>query len=226
MTALGERQLVFELGARPAFGLDDFLVSPCNEAALAQIDSWPDWPDPTLLLVGPHGSGKSHLATIWARAARARVLSPLDLGMARVARGEPILVEDADRIGDEATLFHLINGVSEADGTLLLTAARPPETWPVRLPDLLSRLRRASRAELGAPDEDLVRAVLVKLLIDRQLFVDTSVVEFLARHIDRTLGTAREAVRRLDSEALSGGRRITRGLAGDVLRAMESEGAQ
>lgn len=211
------RQLVLEIAPHPAFGREDFLISPSNEAAFAHLEGWPHWPDPVTLLVGPGGVGKSHLAAIWARQAAATNVSPLELGTAAVPAGN-ILVDDADRLSDEAALFHLINLVGERGSSLLLTASRPPERWPVRIPDLLSRLRRATRAEIVPPDDDLIRAVLVKLLVDRQLLVDTSVVEFIARRIDRSLDAAREIVRRLDLEALSCGRRISRGLAAEVLR--------
>ena len=210
------RQLVLEIAPRPAFGREDFLVSPSNETAFAHLENWPAWPDPVTLLVGPGGVGKSHLATVWARGAAATILSPLDLRI--LPPDGPVMVDDAHLLRDETALFHLINLVGERGTTLLLTAKGPPETWPVRLPDLLSRLRRATRIHVQPPDDDLIRAVLVKLLIDRQLLVDTSVVEFVARRIDRSLDAAREIVRRLDVEALSGGRRISRGLAAEVLR--------
>ena len=211
------RQLVLEIAPRPAFGREAFLISPSNEAAFAHLETWPRWPDPVCLLVGPPGAGKSHLAAIWARRAQAVSLSSPDPGTAAPPDGH-ILIDDADRPGDEAALFHLINHVAERRATLLLTASRPPEQWPVRLPDLLSRLRRATRVEVKAPDDDLIRAVLVKLLVDRQLLVDAGIVEFIARRIDRSLDAAREIVRRLDLEALSCGRRISRGLAAEVLR--------
>ena len=118
------------------------------------------------------------------------------------------------------------NCVGERRTTLLLTASQPPELWPVRLPDLLSRLRRATRVEIGSPDDDLMRAVLVKLLFDRQLLVDASVVEFIARRIDRSLDAARALVSRLDAESLSSGRPITRGLAADILRRVDAEPAE
>lgn len=210
------RQLVLEIAALPAFGREDFLVSPSNEAAFAHLENWPAWPDPVTLLVGPGGVGKTHLATVWARSAGAATLSPLNL--AAVPPHGPVVVDDAHLLSDETALFHLINLVGERRTSLLLTASRPPESWPVRLPDLLSRLRRATRIEIAPPDDDLIRAVLVKLLIDRQLLVDTSVVEYIARRIDRSLDAARDIVRRLDVEALSGGRRISRGLAAEVLR--------
>ena len=214
MTASG-RQLVLEIAPSPAFGLDDFFLSPANEAAFAHIRRWPDWSDPVSLLVGPQGSGKSHLAAIWARQAGAVPIMPGDVGGAPDA---PLLVEDAERMGDEAGLFHLINMVGERRSTLLLTTSRAPEQWPVRLPDLLSRLRRAARVTIDHPDETLVRAVLVKLLVDRQLLIDVGVVESIVRRVDRSLDAVRDLVQRLDHEALASGRRITRGLVSDLLR--------
>lgn len=215
------RQLVLEIAPRPAFGREDFLVSPSNEAAFAHLENWPAWPDPVTLLVGPGGVGKSHLAAVWARSAGATSLSPTD--PQTLPPDGPVLVDDAHLLRDETALFHLINLVGERGTSLLLTASRPPESWPVLLPDLLSRLRRATRIQIAPPDDELIRAVLVKLLIDRQLLVDTSVVEYIARRIDRSLDAAREIVRRLDVEALSGGRRISRGLAAEVLRGVSPD---
>ncbi len=221
----GTRQLVLPIAPASAFSEEDFLVSPSNEAAYGMIEAWPAWPDRTLLLVGPTGSGKSHLAAIWARRASAIVPTPLDLraaGDIAALAGRHVLVEDAGDLCDESVLFHLINVVNESRSSLLLTARRPPESWGLGLRDLLSRLRRATRATLGAPDDDLVRAVLVKLFVERQLVVDTSIVEFVAQRIDRSLDAARDFVRMLDAEALARGRRIGRGLAGDVLRRFEA----
>ena len=211
-----ERQLAFEIAPRPAFGSDDFLVSPSNEGAFAYLERWPEWPDPLTLLVGPEGVGKSHMATIWARRAGAAPVTPLDLRAGRAPQG-PTLIDDADAFSDEVSLFHAINLATERGAGLLLTARTVPEAWPVRLPDLLSRLRRATRINIDPPDDDLLRAVLVKHFVDRQLLIDTSVVEFVARRIDRSLGAARAVVRRLDIEALASGRRISRGLAAEVL---------
>jgi chromosomal replication initiation ATPase DnaA len=218
------RQLVLEIAPPPAFGAEDFLVALSNEAAWRMIEAWPDWPDRTLVLVGPAGSGKSHLAAIWS--GRADAVSLAGRGLARAdlgsLAGRHILVEEAGDSADESVLFHLINLVNESRSTLLLTDRRPPAAWGLALRDLQSRLRRAMRVDLGSPDDDLMRAVLVKLLVERQLVVDTDIVEFVARRLDRSLGAAREFVRQIDSEALARGRRIGRTLAGDVLRRLDA----
>ena len=215
------KQLAFDLPLDPRYGREDFLVSPSNERAYALIERWPDWPDPILHLTGPKGSGKSHLASIWATAARAWTIDSFEVSGDRVPHlvsNGALVVEDADRgERDEAALFHLLNLSRERGGFVLLTSAAPVDAWGIRTPDLLSRLRMAPAVSLDPPDDALLKAVLVKLFVDRQLVVDTSVVEFLAPRIERSLAQAAETVMALDREALSRGRRITRAMAAGIL---------
>jgi chromosomal replication initiation ATPase DnaA len=215
------KQLAFDLPLDPRYGREDFLVSPSNERAYGLIERWPDWPDRVLRLAGPKGSGKSHLASIWATSARAWTIDAFEVSGERVphlASNGALVVEDADcGDRDEAALFHLLNLSRERGAYLLLTSAAPVDAWGIRTPDLLSRLRLAPAVSLDPPDDSLLKAVLVKLFVDRQLVVDTSVVDFLALRIERSLARAAEIVRALDREALSRGRRITRAMAGEIL---------
>jgi chromosomal replication initiation ATPase DnaA len=215
-------QLALNLLVEPRFGREDFLVSPSNETAWDVFERWPEWPGRMLMLLGPTGSGKSHLATIWAHRAGARIVSAASLPLAdltAVAAAGAVLVEDADRAPlAEAELFHLINLVQAGQGYLAITARAWPDAWGVQTKDLLSRLRLAPVIEIGEPDDSLIRAVLVKLFFDRQLVVDTSVVEYLAVRIERSLDAARNVVEVLDQEALAAGRPVTRPMAAEVLR--------
>jgi chromosomal replication initiation ATPase DnaA len=217
----GPRQLAFDLSLDPRFGREDFLVSPSNERAYALIERWPDWPDPVLVLVGPKGSGKSHLAAIWAASAHAWTVDAFEVSGSRVPHlvsNGALVIEDADGSDrDEAALFHLLNLARERGACVLVTAAAPPDRWSLRTPDLLSRLRLAPSVSLDPPDDALLRAVLVKLFVDRQLVVDTTVVDYVALRIERSLARASEVVAALDREALSRGRRITRPMAAEVL---------
>jgi chromosomal replication initiation ATPase DnaA len=221
------RQLTLDLPVEPRYGREDFLVSPSNAHAWSTFESWPNWPDRVLLLLGPTGAGKSHLGAIWAAKTGARVLNATSLPMAdlpALARAPAILLEDADsakRVENE--LFHLLNLVREAGTYLAITARQWPDTWGLSTADLLSRLRLAPAVEIGEPDDALVRAVLVKLFVDRQLVVDTSVVEYLAVRIERSLDAARAIVEALDREALAQNRPITRPIAIDVLRRLDGE---
>ena len=215
------RQLAFDLPLAPRYGRDDFLVGPSNERACALVERWPDWPGPTLALTGPRGSGKSHLAAIWAARAGAATLDATSVTGTRVpdlVAAGALVVEDLDRgARDEPALFHLLNLAREHGCHLLLTGAAGVEGWGLGTPDLVSRLRLAPRATLSAPDDALLRAVLVKLFLDRQLVVDTTVVDYLALRIERSLERAGAVVAALDREALSRGRRITRPMAAELL---------
>lgn len=219
------RQLVLDIAPGPRYDEDDFLVSRSNAAAHAAIELWPDWPSRTLVLVGPPGAGKSHLGAIWARRAGGTILAAADFGAAEVSAlaGGHVLLEDADRLaGEDRRLFHLMNLLAEAGASLLLTACALPSLWPIHLPDLASRLRRATVAEIFAPDDDLIRAVLVKLLVERQLTIDMTVIDYVLTRMEPTLDAVRRLVDGLDREALSRGRRITRAVAADVLEALQA----
>ncbi|HEY8565392.1 MAG TPA: hypothetical protein VIL65_07825 [Beijerinckiaceae bacterium] len=215
------KQLAFDLPLDPRYGREDFLVSPSNEHAYGVIERWPDWPDAILTLTGPKGSGKSHLASIWATAAHAWTVDAFEVTLDRVPHlvsNGALVIEDADAPGrDEPALFHLLNLAREAKAFVVVTGSGPVERWDLRTPDLLSRLRLAANVAVEPPDDALLRAVLVKLFVDRQLVVDTTVVDYLALRLERSLASAAEAVATLDREALSRGRRITRPMAAAVL---------
>jgi chromosomal replication initiation ATPase DnaA len=215
------KQLPLELPVEARLEAEDFLVSPSNETAYALIEAWPNWPHRIVRLVGPEGAGKSHLAAMWARRAHAWTTPAFEISEARVphlASGGALVIEDCDsRDLDEHALFHLVNAVQGRSGYAVLTARSGPEQWGLKTPDLLSRLRQSPGVEIGAPDDALLRVVLVKLFIDRQLVVDTSVVDFIALHIERSLATARQVVAALDREALASGRRISRGMAAAII---------
>ena len=215
------RQLALALPHAESFAREDFLTGAPNEAALAMIERWPDWPDRALALVGPEGAGKSHLAAIWAETAGARRVSARALGqtdlIGALATGA-LVIEDAPARLDERALFHLLNLIREEEAYLLITARAAPARWGVALPDLASRLRAVPTVALSAPDDALLRAVLIKLFADRQLGVDSSLVSYLVTRIERSFAAARAVVETLDREALRMQRPVTRALAAELMR--------
>ena len=223
----GAEQLPLAFTHDAATGRDDLLVSDPLAAAVAIVDSWPNWPSPVVVLAGPIGSGKSHLASIWRERSGA---VPIDLrsgadAALAAARG-PVVFEDADRRGfDDATLFHVINSVREHGTGLLMTSRLWPMSWPVGLADLRSRLKAAAVVEIGEPDEELLSQVIVKLFADRQLYIDDKLVSYIAARMERSLAAAQTIVERLDRLALSRGTRITRTLAAEVLNELGNVGA-
>ena len=216
------RQLAFALPHAESLTRDDFLEGPANSAGLALVESWPDWPNRTMLLVGPEGSGKSHLAAIWAEQAGARSTTAHALTAAAVpgALATGALVVEDLKAGDfdERALFHLLNLAREDEASVLITARQPPSAFEVELRDLRSRLRALPTVSLLPPDDQLFRALIIKFCADRQLIVDETVVSYLASRIERSYAAVRQAVELLDTEALRLGRPVTRALAADLLR--------
>jgi chromosomal replication initiation ATPase DnaA len=215
-------QLVLSLGHAESFAREDFMVGPPNAAALALIDSWPDWPDGVVAMVGPEGSGKSHLASIWGEKAGARFLSGRVLGNvdlpAALSTGALVVEDIAPSRIDEVALFHLLNLAREERTHLLLTARSQPTSWSLTLPDLASRLRALPVVRLAAPDEALLRALILKLAVDRQLDLDEALLSYLASRVERSFSGAKAAVARLDREAMRQHRPVTRALAAELFR--------
>jgi chromosomal replication initiation ATPase DnaA len=216
------RQLAFALPHAESLTRDNFLEGPANEAGLALIDSWPDWPNRIMLLVGPEGSGKSHLAAIWAEDAGARSTAAHALALDDVpgalATGA-LVIEDLEpgRL-DERAMFHLMNLARQDEAFVLMTTRLSPSAFEVELRDLRSRLRAVPTVSLLPPDDLLFRGLIVKFCADRQLSVDETVVSYLTSRIERSYAAARQAVHLLDSEALRLGRPVTRALAAELLR--------
>jgi chromosomal replication initiation ATPase DnaA len=217
---VSRRQLAFDLPAAAALRREDFFVTPANALALAAVDGWRDWPHGRLLLLGPRGAGKTHLARIWADMAGAEVVAAEALATAdlpTLAEARAVVVEDAGCLSQtaETALFHLYNML--AGRHLLVTAANAPRDWAITLPDLASRMQAVPAAWLEAPDDALLAAVLVKLFADRQITVPANLIPYLTQRMDRSLHAAGQLVAALDAHALALGRPITRVLAAEVL---------
>lgn len=210
-------QLALDLGHRPALGREDFLVAPCNREAVAWLDRWPEWPAPVLVIYGPAACGKTYLAHVWRMRSGARMLRHDDLGGAEppelLGSANAVAVEDAERTAGieerERALFHLRNLLAERRGHLLLTARTAPPRWGLALADLGSRLAATPWVAVGAPDDELIGAVLVKLFADRQLPVGREVIAYLVTHMERSFAAARRTVATIDAAALAEKRRVT-----------------
>jgi len=222
------RQLPLDLGHTVGLSRDDLVVTPSNRDAVALIDGWPDWPAPVAVIVGPAGTGKSHLAAIWREQAGAVSVDMTPAGKLHdVVTASPLLIEDIDAEPiDETMLFHLINVVRSAGSHMLLTARRRPVTWNVKLPDLASRLRAATVVEVAEPDDALLAGVLSKLFADRQVQVEPHVIRYLVQRMERSLAAASVIVETLDRLALERRLPITRQLAAEILPVLEGEDAE
>ncbi len=204
-------QLRLKLERKPAFRREDFIVSASNAQAVAALDAWQAWLGGALALVGPPGVGKSHLAEVWAK----------EVGASRFTAGMlvsdlkpgPVLVEDADRLGDDEGLFHLINRA----GGLLLTARTPPALWAAALPDLRSRLNALGSAEIAEPDDAVLMGLLTKLFRARNIRPPEDLLPYLVARMERSARAAEAMVVMLDEAADAQGRPVGKALAREVL---------
>lgn len=220
------QQLTLDFPHRPALGAEDFFVSSSNRAAVELIDNWPNWPNLVMYLEGSNSSGKSHLAHVWQVASKAVIVSADSLSRAQLQLlniGQPLVIEDMDRgIIDEHALFHLINLSKEHEFHLLFTGAVAPGRLEIELPDLRSRMRAMAVVQIDAPDEMLLRTMLIKQFEDRQLDVSPNLIEYILPRMERSFSGLMQLTTQLDQLSLSTGRKITRQFAGEVLRSFES----
>ena len=224
--AAGPRQLTLNFPFRPALAREDFAVAECNALAVGWVDRWPEWPGAGLILYGPEGCGKSHLAAVWQAASGAvePVGGALDTESGRdiAERGGALLLEDIDRRmiavpAWQEILLHLYNTVRLTGGSLLLTARTVPGAWPIELPDLRSRVAALPAAEIALPDDGLLETVLRKQFGDRQLAVRPELVRYVLPRIERSFPAIRSFVERIDRLALERRRKVGRDLAAELL---------
>lgn len=214
-------QLLLPLSSSPRFGREDFLVGRANDAAFAYIERWPRWLAPAAVITGPEGSGKTHLAAIFANASQATLMRADHLDRDAVpvlAKGRALVLEDCDRFPpDEVALFHLINLARETGLFIVMTARLAPDLWGIRTPDLLSRLRLQPLLELHEPDDALLAALFVKHFSDRQISVETHVVTYAMPRIERSYAAVQDLVAALDRQSLIRKKPVTRALVAEIL---------
>lgn len=210
------RQLRLRLDRPAVYSRDEFVAGPSNATAAAAVDAWPAWIGGALAVVGPEGSGKSHLAHAWAMRAQAVVLDRADADVPATA-GRAVLIEDVDRGVPDEALFHLINMAARDGHGLLLTARKAPTLWPTQLPDLRSRLNALPVVEIEAPDDTVLEGVLRRFFRARNIRPPEEVYPYLLRRMSRSIPDAAEIVRRLDEAGDTELKPVTRVLARQIL---------
>ena len=212
-------QLSFDWPSGVALGPEDFFVSPANAQAFALLSTPETWPEDKLVLTGPTGAGKSHLAGIFRTQSDALLLNAIDIAADFRTPALAIIIEDMEHLprAAEEAVFHLHNNLRANGGLLLMTAETPPIRWPIALPDLASRMQATTVAEIANPDDALLSALIMKLFADRQINPKPALVQYLSTRIERSYASAADIVAQLDAAALAQGRKINKALAADLL---------
>jgi len=218
-------QLILDFEHRTALSGEDFLVANCNRDAISWIDSWPNWPAPALVVFGPPGSGKSHLAAVFEAYSDAQRVTINEFEYAASNVINNLIIEDFDGIlnpDQEVSLFHLYNAAKEASYKILMTSHSPPAQWRITLPDLRSRMNAAISVKIGLPDDSLIAALLVKIFADRQVQVSSDVIIYAASRMERSFLAVQQVVENADHLALTTKKKITVNLMKEVLKNLES----
>jgi chromosomal replication initiation ATPase DnaA len=218
------RQLALPFPHRPNYAAEAFIVAPSNAAALAWLDRAADWPGGRLALWGEPGCGKTHLLRRWAARAGAEAIDGPTLRGLPPAPGRPVALDDADLAPDEEALLHLLNAAEQAGQPLLFAGRQAPARWPVRLPDLASRLRAATSARILPPDDALLRLLLTRLLVERKLAVPEAVQDWILTRLPRSAAAIRQAAALLDRAVWEAKRDVTRRMAEKCLEPLIADG--
>ena len=182
----------------------NFHVTPGNEAAVAMLRARERWPSAAVLILGPAGSGKTHLGQAWLNA----------------SKGE--FIDDAER-RDDTTLFDAINrAIAGKTPGLVLASALPPADWGVSMPDLKSRLNALPTLTLAEHDEASLEPILRELFTQSGRVVGQDVVTYVLKHCERSVDALRDLVLELDVEAGSKKADLTKKFVAKYLR-MRSE---
>lgn len=193
-------QIPLDLTPKPDFTFDSFIEAPSNAGAFNIVRAWPAWPAPAMMLIGPEGTGKTHLGEAW----RA------------VSNG--VFLDDADTRTD-GDLFGMINRAlrGEIPG-LLLASGVPPTDWGVRLPDLTSRLGAMPVMQLHEPDDDSLHPITRALFEQQGRAVGRDVIDYLLKYTDRSVPALRATIRLIDEAASSAKADVTKAFAAKLLR--------
>ena len=199
------------------FALADFIEATSNAAARAALAAPGDWVNRRLVLWGEAGSGKSHLAWIWAARTGATQLNAARLRAPASPDGAPLLIEDIDAAAAPLALFATLERATQATMPVLMTCRTPPARLPIELPDLASRLRASLTIRIEPAEPDLLDALLHRLAAARQMSLPPALHQFLLTRLPRRPAVLREAIARLDRYALALGTAPSRRLAERLL---------
>lgn len=217
------RLFEFRMGERSP---ETLVVADANRDAARLLTAWRQWPQGALALVGPPGSGKTHIATAWAMESGARHLSrAADAEAAALVFAEAggrVVLDDADRSQDQHALWRLLDLARSQRGAVLLTGVQPPAAWPFDIPDLRSRLAALPAARLGEPDDALMEVILRRICREQFILLGDDAARYLAQRLPRTFSAAKQWAEALDEDLARGARPVSLASARRALQKAEA----
>ncbi len=223
-------QILFSLGKKTSYNVDDFFVSPENELALKQIMLFPNWGADRLagicMIIGPAFSGKTHLAHIFASLAGAKFIDEKFLReRSKIDKFQALVIDDFDQKLDyEEEIFHIFNDCLDQKKFLLILSSRSEFSFKTK--DLASRIQAINSIRIGDPSLELIEAILYKNFADRQISISPEVIKFILSRMERSYLVAHEIIERIDQKSLKLRSKINMALAKEVLQSLEESSSR
>ena len=203
MTNLNQQILKFDYEQN--FKDQDFYVSNSNEHSFTLLNSWPKWDKNFVNLIGEKFSGKSHLINIFLEKHKGIKINSADISndfLHIIKIYENIVVEDLTESIDENLFFTLINTIDQDNKYLIVTSRIPIVEFKFKLNDLNSRSSNFILSQIEKPGDDLMYALILKNLSDRQILIDKKLIDFIIKRIDRTYGKISDFIYKIDEISL------------------------
>ena len=184
---------------------DDFYVSESNKHILKQIDNWPKWEKNFLNINGENYSGKTHLVNIFLNKFKgikfeANLLT--DENLREIKMYQNIVLENLNENVNEKLIYTLLNIIDQENKYLIITSVKPIVDIKFSLKDLKSRTKNFLLQSIRKPDDELVFALILKNLSDRQIFLEKKLIDFIMKRIDRSYGKIFDFIYKIDEISL------------------------
>ena len=198
-------QLLLDFDYKQNFKDDDFYVGKSNFYAFEMINKWPKWEKNFLNINGEKFSGKTHLANIFLKkfnGIRIDVNSLNDENLKSIKPYQNIVLEDLNWDINEKLIYSLFNIIDQDNKFLIITSTKPISEINFQLEDLRSRTKNCLFANIQNPDDELMFALILKNLSDRQITLDKKLIDFIIKRIERSYGKIFEFIYKIDKISL------------------------
>ena len=214
-------QLILKFPTNKIYLKEDFYVSPSNQEAYNFVNSWPRWVKKIANIFGPHGSGKTHLASILKSKTTALSVQSTELNdknFFKFKTKEALIIENLCEKVSENLLFSLWNVALQDNKYILITSNKPIGNYKFKLPDLKSRVNSCVNIGINLPSDDLVSVILMKNFSDRQIKVEKKHIDYIIKRIDRSYEKISQFILVLDKYSLKRGSPFGLKLIKEVLK--------